>query len=329
MKISRTSAMTMLVAIAVTVSSAGVAQAVDPDAPVNAIADDIANVAPEVAIAESVDLGDVVLASSDGAVVTVPSDPSLPVEIISTTADTPDMSVTLPEVGATDLPRIADDGTIVYTTDAAATVAVQPLEDGGVRLLTVLDDVSAPSVYDYTFDGASFELLPDGSITVSHGGEETGTISAPWAYDANGVSVPTRYSLSGGTLTQIVDHTAGDYAYPITADPAWYWWPLTTGTCVAQIAPFVTPFAAAKAAQLMVKAQKIVDKSAKLKAAVNSLGGLKSALGKIKTYVVNKGKGLSANQVAAIKAIYVLGLENLADALGIGACYSLVREIAT
>lgn len=332
MKISRTSALTVLVATAVSIASIGTAQASDPHHPSDAIAEgvaeQIATVAPSASITPTVDLGDALLAPIDNAVVSLPTNPSEPVEVTSTTSDAPDLLITLPELIGTDDARLAGDGTVVYTSDSDASIAVQPITEGGTRFLTILENRNSPSNFEYTFEGAVLELLDDGSITVSQDGEVTGGIDAPWAYDADGEAVPTRYVVEGGsTLIQFVDHTDGNYTYPIVADPAWYWWVGTTATCAAQIAPFVTPLAAAKAAQLMTKAQKIIDKSAKLKAAVNQLGGLKKALGHIKTYVVNKGKGLTAKQVTAIKAVYTLGLETLADALGIGACYSLVREI--
>lgn len=48
-----------------------------------------------------------------------------------------------------------------------------------------------------------------------------GTIDPAWARDAAGRSVPTRYEINGNVLTQIVDRRAGDFAYPIVADPSW------------------------------------------------------------------------------------------------------------
>lgn len=42
-----------------------------------------------------------------------------------------------------------------------------------------------------------------------------------------------------------------------------------------------------------------------------------------------KGKGLTARQIEAVKAFYVAGFETVAEALGIGGCLGLVKEIAT
>ena len=44
-----------------------------------------------------------------------------------------------------------------------------------------------------------------------------------WAFDAAGRPVPTWYEWDGESLTQIVEHRAGGYAYPIVADPCWGW----------------------------------------------------------------------------------------------------------
>lgn len=62
----------------------------------------------------------------------------------------------------------------------------------------------------------------DGSVWVfGESKEPIGHFETPWAFDANGVVVPTHYEVSGKTLTQVVKHQAGDYKYGITADPKW------------------------------------------------------------------------------------------------------------
>ncbi len=69
-------------------------------------------------------------------------------------------------------------------------------------------------------DGHTAELQPDGSVRFfDSDGNESGGIATPWALDADGEEVPTRYSLDGTTLVQAIDHE--DAAYPVVADPAW------------------------------------------------------------------------------------------------------------
>lgn len=70
----------------------------------------------------------------------------------------------------------------------------------------------------WTFEsGAELLLLDNGSVSVSDGENFLGGIDAPWAVDAEGRSLPTRYEISGSTLTQVVDTT--DATFPVVADP--------------------------------------------------------------------------------------------------------------
>ncbi|MFJ3395275.1 DUF2599 domain-containing protein [Leifsonia aquatica] len=94
--------------------------------------------------------------------------------------------------------------------------------DGSVQITTILDSTQAPTRFDYTFDaGPGSYLEPvDGLTVVRHadGGWAAG-IAPAWAVDANGASVPTHYEIDGSVLTQVVEHSAGEFAYPIVADP--------------------------------------------------------------------------------------------------------------
>src|SRR5690554_3992281 len=103
------------------------------------------------------------------------------------------LSVALPGLEGVDDALLADDGTVVYSSDDDVSIAVQPLESGATRFLTVLDEPTAPTEYEYEFAGSALELLDDGSVIVSRDGEATGRIDAPWAYDANNKSVATHY----------------------------------------------------------------------------------------------------------------------------------------
>lgn len=89
--------------------------------------------------------------------------------------------------------------------------------------LVVIDNHEAPTEYRFENavpDGHTAKAHPDGSVSfVDIDGNESGGIAAPWALDANGEEVPTRYILDGTTLIQIVDHEGA--AYPVVADPAW------------------------------------------------------------------------------------------------------------
>ncbi|MEU6825548.1 hypothetical protein ABZ921_33465 [Streptomyces atriruber] len=146
-----------------------------------------------------------------------------------------DVSLGLPETKGT-AGVAAGAGTVVYPDAAPSTdIAVQPTSDGAARTLVTLKDRNAPTTHDFSLKlPEGTRLTEDGEngflITKSHGegagksggeGEDTeilGAIDAPWAKDANGKAVPTRYRLDGDKLTQTVDVTA-DTAFPVVADP--------------------------------------------------------------------------------------------------------------
>ena len=49
-------------------------------------------------------------------------------------------------------------------------------------------------------------------------GDTIGVFDVPWAYDAAGLIVPTRYEIDGSTLTQVVEHSSS-FAYQVVANP--------------------------------------------------------------------------------------------------------------
>lgn len=211
---------TCLASATLVLATAGIAQAADPDAPATDVAETIAAVAPEAGeVLAAAPVADAFAAQTGQITVVVPDDAADPVAITSTDPAVPDVAVALPDLAGVDDARQAEDGTLVYTSDADASLAVQPLADGSTRFLSVLDNDGAPERYDYTFDGVDLTLQADGSVLVTDGEEPVGFVAAPWATDADGVAVPTRYEVDGSTLTQVVEHTAGAFAYPITADP--------------------------------------------------------------------------------------------------------------
>lgn len=121
----------------------------------------------------------------------------------------------------------------------------------GVRALA---GIAAPAAADgYAFavsgDAASLVLQDDGSVLASRAdGTAIGRVERPWARDANGAEVPTHYEIAGTTLTQIIDHRSGPYAYPIVADPFWDTaWKVTK--CAAAVAG--TVFVGSKAYKIV------------------------------------------------------------------------------
>ncbi|NQX33379.1 hypothetical protein [Herbiconiux sp. VKM Ac-2851] len=118
-----------------------------------------------------------------------------------------------------------DAGIDSFAIGQNAAAYVQPLMNG-VRLLTALTGPAAGSEFDYTFDlpdGTTRTELPDGDTLLADAAHHyIGTLAAPWARDAAGRDLPTRYEWTGDTLTQHVDLDA-QTAYPVLLDPNWYY----------------------------------------------------------------------------------------------------------
>lgn len=102
---------------------------------------------------------------------------------------------------------------------------VQSTGGGDLRMLTVITGASSPTRYTYTFEGRTLRAVGQGYVAVYRGGEPTAVIAPAWAVDARGRSVPTRYTVDGDTLTQVVE-VGADTAFPVVADPSvkFSWW---------------------------------------------------------------------------------------------------------
>jgi len=115
-------------------------------------------------------------------------------------------------------PEIAPDSDLV-----AAPVA------SGVELLFVLRSPKSPERIPIHFENgssSSVRLEADGSIRlVDSDGTEIGAITPPYALDAQGVEVPTKFGLdNNGSFEVEVPHTENDVAYPILVDPVFENW---------------------------------------------------------------------------------------------------------
>lgn len=183
------------------------------------------NLVAEPAIS-STDAGSAAVAKSDSTTVDIPKDPSKGVNV---TANGQRVSISLPNAGDASKATRLFDGTVAYAGANGSANAVVPT-DAGVQMFTAIKNASAPSRYTYKVgvpDGGKVAVIKDGRAIVTDArGAVVMTVDVPWAKDANGASVPTHYETDGTLLTQVVDHTDGNYAYPITADPnfSWQWW---------------------------------------------------------------------------------------------------------
>ncbi len=102
---------------------------------------------------------------------------------------------------------------------------IQRSSDSVSMLSTITNNSQSTVTYAFGVpEGAEVKAMPDGGLVVlrelvgpGRTVEVLGTISAPWAVDANGVSQRTAYTYANGVLSQSVDTT--DAAFPVVADP--------------------------------------------------------------------------------------------------------------
>lgn len=152
------------------------------------------------------------------------------ISIVSTDPLYPSAGVTVGPVLGLRNGSVATDGSIVYADAFTSTdMVVQLTDDASGRFATVLRQASAPSKFTYrvTFPqgGGSAQLLEGGIVGFYDIGDYfIGGLAVPWAQDAAGNEVPTRYEVSNfdsyALITQYVDHrTLEGVQYPVVADP--------------------------------------------------------------------------------------------------------------
>lgn len=159
--------------------------------------------------------------------------------------------------GADTEASLTDDGAAVYediATDASLVVAAvdvsaTPEVDSAVRTLITIESEASPTNYAFPLDlpaGAVPQPLADGSVAVvDRKNMVIGVFAAPWATDATGATVATRFVVDGERVIQQIDHRGA--VYPVVADPFWFVPAILVG--VRLIAPVVIKAATRKAAQ--------------------------------------------------------------------------------
>lgn len=113
-------------------------------------------------------------------------------------------------------------------TQASHNVVVARSFADGLQLAAVSPDRTSLDEIRYEFDDGFLEMLSDGSVILreSEVGKPVALIDRPWAQDATGRRLPTRYRLhSSRTLVQEVA-ADDDVRYPVVSDPrireTWY-----------------------------------------------------------------------------------------------------------
>lgn len=137
------------------------------------------------------------------------------------TANTGDIVITLPYATKAE----ATNGGATYRSANNATVT--RLAGMGAQTLLVAANESAPTEYPFQVsNGYVSNSSAGGLMLLDRNGSPVMPIQKPWAEDASGQTVTTRFVASNDqtSFTQVVEHHAG-MNFPVVADPLYYWYP--------------------------------------------------------------------------------------------------------
>ncbi len=91
----------------------------------------------------------------------------------------------------------------------------------GVEIFHLLRSAAAPERFVIGYGGGvTLRELKEGGVDVLRDGKMVARVSPPKAWDADRQEVPMRLRADGDRLIVEVEHRAGDFNYPIVADPA-------------------------------------------------------------------------------------------------------------
>lgn len=116
-----------------------------------------------------------------------------------------------------------DFGEIYYGQDAGTMLTVEPKDDQSIQMVIKIPDRDSQTHFMFDIVSEDYhwmEVNKDGSISAFNSdGEFVFGVASPWATDSRGIRIPTWFEIEGKSIVQVVDHTSGDYSYPIAADP--------------------------------------------------------------------------------------------------------------
>lgn len=164
-------------------------------------------------------------------------------------------------------------------------IVAQGKFDSSARLLTVVEGAAAPTAFPFAIDSVStavdlqLRLGNDGAVAILDNGEKIAQVATPWAYDANGLAVPTWFTVTDGDLVLNVDHREVS-AYPVVADPSWWWWGRNVGACLGVVA-LSAAGSSAKLGKAAIQMARFIKNSATLSRYAARLGGVTNAIKKI------------------------------------------------
>ena len=157
------------------------------------------------------------------AIVSIPINSKNPIQLSGRSGTA--INILLPFAAGAINSKVVADGAVAFDNKNGSISTVLNKTDGSLQVATVLEKQSAPTQFSYEVNlpkGVQMVLDSDGGVSfLTSVGRYVGGVAPAWAIDARGATVPTRYSISGSTLTQIVDHRDLPFAYPVVADP-WF-----------------------------------------------------------------------------------------------------------
>ncbi|MBD7919895.1 MULTISPECIES: DUF2599 domain-containing protein [Cellulomonas] len=144
-------------------------------------------------------------------------------DVVLSHASGPTLAVGLPSGETADAAQTVTDGVVAFDNNDGSTTVPIVKDDASVQILTIVHDATAPERYRYELDvpvGSRLQQEASGAIVVlTAAGALVGGVAPPWAYDATGAPVPTRFEIEGTSFTQVVEHLASETTYPVVADP--------------------------------------------------------------------------------------------------------------
>lgn len=177
---------------------------------------------------------------------------------------------------------------------------------------------AVPSDYDYDLDVINEADIPP----VEDLRAPLAVIASPWAYDADGHSLPTYFQVNGNQIAQIVDTSAAQF--PVVADPSVWWWATKIAGCALEVAAWAG--AAAKLVSTLARAEKVVRGATKVASFYAQLGGKMDKVWTIiKKYVKDKSS-LTKAQIKALEGMLKTVGASIFNILGIGTCWDMVDQ---
>lgn len=159
--------------------------------------------------------------TENGVTTEVPLDSNAPIQLSSEAGE---LSVSLPFEDQAESVTTNESGLVAFDNGNESKTAVVIHDDSSVQINTIIDGFEAPTRYEYPMTvpaGGRISVDESGAVViVNEAGEYVAGVAKPWAKDAAGGEVPTRYEVSGATLIQIVEHDKST-KYPVVADP-WF-----------------------------------------------------------------------------------------------------------